>query len=334
MLDQAIRWSDQRWSIWFPGETPSRHDIVVNWSRRPGQMLIFRQSDRAARPRAVLKLGSGTSAGAELVREFRNLGDVRDLLPPHHRHLVPEPLSVLSLPKLTVLAMTVIPGRRLRLASPAASRSPRAVRRLRRYVSSVGEWSRILAGYGAARDAHTTRTGLSEFMRLPTDEVFEAPDRDKLASFTSAAAASGIMTPPTWQHGDVAVGNLLQTRRGIAVVDWATASSRFPPWFDQCYLMLTLAKSVGDRQQLGAAGALSRVLGVDTWCGRTLADTIGRGWRFEAPLGWALLMTSIEQVKRAVVSSFPPPDWYVAVASALMSDDQLRERAAWAVPSW
>jgi hypothetical protein len=126
-----------------------------------------------------------------------------------------------------------------------------------------------------------------------SDQLIAGTDlKHTLQDFANRLAADDARALPCWQHGDLAMGNLLFSPTDVGVVDWEKASEAYPAWFDQTYALASLAFFGPDRHHPGAN--LARVFDDRGVVGSSLREMTEAHWKHDIPLGQALALTAIE----------------------------------------
>ena len=304
--------------------------VCILLGGRPGRASIVYADRGGQRPRVVVKVADPKVAGANIRREASALREAHAALPPEVTSAMPHPLGTLERERFVALAMSAVLGSRARLPSLVQQRPNRRDERLLvSHVRSVRSWSRRLAA--ASTEATSIQLESSSVGRWA--EQFCATDfvptaaRDALSSMLADGALSASW-PQVWQHGDVASGNVLYHRGQVRLVDWEASSSTHPPWHDDAYLLLSLARTV-DRTR--TRDGLLRSLSNRSYAGSALSEVYRADWPHPVPLGLALLLTALQQAGDPDATGYTSSHW-TQLAVDLLIDETLRAECEWLVP--
>lgn len=336
MIDELTRYARENWLSWF-GHSPGSVGIAIG-SGGPAhrtRAAVFVFEDRRIRPSVVMKIAFTELEAGFLRREHDALTEIRPLLPEPMRPTVPRALGLAEVEGNTVLTMEALAGRRLLVPDLNGSGGslPRAL--MGDFYRKSFSWSNDLAvatKSGESLDGSDLAAIVDRFLALVIDSA-EASGR--LRSFRDAVAESGITWSTSWQHADLAVGNVLIHRGELRLLDWEHASDRSQPWFD-------LAQSVGAtarlaKRQSGAGSsreAAMSALGRSGWAGAVLRAELERAWGNRIPLGWVIALSSMATaIRQADDTRMGAEDW-TEFAAALVADKELRSELPWMVPDW
>jgi hypothetical protein len=336
MIDGLTGYARENWPFWF-GHFPESVGIAIG-SGGPAhrtRAAVFVFEGRRRRPTAVMKIAFTELEAGFLRHEHDALTEIRALLPGPMRPSVPQALGLAEIGGNTVLTMEALAGRRLLVPDLNGSGGslPRSL--MGDFYRKSFAWSNDLA----------VATSSSE--RLDGSHLAEVVDRyivlaplsaeagGRLRSFRGALAESGVTWSTSWQHADLAVGNVLMHRGNLRLLDWEHASDRSQPWFD-------LAHSVGAtsrlaKRQSGAASsrfAAMSALGRSGWAGPVLREELERSWDNRMPLGWVIALSSMATAIRQAEDARMGADDWTEFAAALVVDDELRFELPWMVPDW
>jgi len=336
MIDGLTEYARENWPFWF-GHFPESVGIAIGSGgpahRTRAAGFVF--ENRRRRPSAVMKIAFTDLEAGFLTHEHDALTEIRPLLPAPMRRTVPQALGLAEIEGNTVLTMEALAGRRLLVPDLNGSGGslPRSL--MGDFYRKSFAWSNDLA------------VATSSAERLDGSHLAEIVDRymalapqsaevgGRLQSFRDAVAESGVAWSTSWQHADLAVGNVLIHRGDLRLLDWEHASDRSQPWFD-------LAQSVGAtarlaKRQSGAPSSRSAAmsaLGRSGWAGTVLRAEIERSWDNRMPLGWVIALSSMATaIRQAEDARMGAEDW-TEFAAALVTDDELRFELPWMVPDW
>ena len=336
MIDELTGYARQEWQSWF-GHSPGSVGIAIG-SGGPAhrtRAAVFVFEDRHARPSVVMKIAFTDLEGAFLRHEHGALADIRPLLPEPMRRTVPRALGLAEIEGNTVLTMEALAGRRLLVPDLNGSGGslPRSL--MGDFYRKSFEWSNDLA-VATSSTERLDGSHLAEIVDRYIGLASHSTDVEgRVRSFRDAVAGSGIAWSTSWQHADLAVGNVLMHRGELRLLDWEHASDKSQPWFD-------LAQSVGAtarlaKRQSGAASsrvAAMSTLGRSGWAGPVLRAEIEGAWDNRMPLGWVIALSSMATaIRQADDTRMGAEDW-TEFAAALVADKELRSELPWMVPDW
>lgn len=330
----ALRgWVAEHWHEWTGSAGPPGPALVLR-GRRPGRAALLIGVAGGSAPAVAVKVRREPLDRRRLDDERRVLETLRGALPADGRVGAPEPHGACELPGASALALRAVPGRRLQ--PPHLDRLGPAGRRvLRRYVRAVAALSGALAAHAptgepAADTGHLA--GLAEAFAAVCPDAAAA---ERALSFADALRSHEVSYPRVWQHGDPAVSNILVHRGRASFIDWETARPGQPPWLDLASVPAALVHGAATQRGTSAySQVLMATFGDATPTGAILASELGRGWPHELPLGWAVTLSAMDLALRPVADGGAPVPHGLAVASALLADDECRRAVSWAAPVW
>ncbi len=335
-LHRIEAWVRSECPTWLPADAQRPLRVSALWGHRPGRatLLVSHRGRRA--PRIVVKLASRDIDPGHLLREHHALRTAAQDLPPDVTDTMPQSLGLYEDDDMVAFAMTAVEGRRSTVPALTSSRPSRRDRhRLERHVAEVRAWSARLREVSPSREMVAladSRIGDSLRIRPEPDTVAPA-GRHRLRDILESRDLGTLRWEPVWQHGDVAVGNVLRFRGGVHLVDWETARHDHMPWRDDAHLLLSFARDA--QRSLGSdriATAMPRMLAPTTWGGQLLAGLYRERWPHPVPLGTALLLTALDCARPDVLGPDVARHW-AQLAVDLTSDEVLRRSCPWLVPS-
>jgi hypothetical protein len=325
-----------QWETWFERQHEELGLAIGSGGpahRTRAAVFVFDGHRRS--PSVVMKIAFTELEAGFLRHEHDALAQLRPRLPIEMRRSMPRALGLAEIEGNTVLSMQGLPGKRLLVPSLDGTGGALPRRLLGDFYRKSFAWSRDLAT-ATSSDRNLDGSALADivdrYTRLGPQPGSTA---DRLTSFRSAVEASGIVWSPSWQHADLAVGNVLFHRGEIRLLDWEHASAESQPWFD-------LAQSPGAtarlaKRQMGAGSsreAAMRALGRSGWAGEVLRSEMESAREDRIPVGWAVALASMATaVRQADDARMGAEDWSELTA-ALLADDELRAELPWMVPDW
>jgi hypothetical protein len=296
---------------------------------------VFVFDDHRRSPSVVMKIAFTELEAGFLRHEHAALAELRPQLPAPMRRSMPRALGIAVIDGNTVLSMEALPGKRLLVPNLGGTGGPLPRKLLGDFYRKSFEWSRALAA-ATSSDKKLDGSALADLVdRYVALGPLAGPAADRAASFRRSVDASGIEWSHSWQHADLAVGNVLIHRGELRLLDREHASAESQPWFD-------LAQSPGAtarlaKRQTGAGSsrdAAMRALGRSGWAGGLLRMEMERVWDDRMPLGWAVALASMATaIRQADDARMGAEDWSELTA-ALLADDELRAEVPWMVPDW
>jgi hypothetical protein len=260
---------------------------------------------------------------------------LRPLLPADLQERMPRALDLIRFGGATVLASEAVPGRRLLISRLTGDVTRRARAVMEGFFAGSFEFTRGVA------DATAEETPLGPEPLVEITEDFArrfgdlAPGLDERArSLGRMISAEGIRWHPSWQHQDVAVGNVLDDRGRLLFVDWEHAGPGCPPWFDVAFAPVAtshLAARMDGLHSLEEAALGS--LGEETAVGSILKQRMGEVWDYPIPMSWAVTLTAMVGALRKVDEKRTgTAEWAELVALLLGDDDDVNRRLGWLCP--
>jgi hypothetical protein len=337
-VTEIVRYATERWPDWFGRDAGDGIEPVAlsGGPAHKRRAIVFLLQTGESRPAAVMKIAFTPLEESFLQAEFKALSEVRSSLPPGMRDTVPAPLDLERVDGLLMMSTHVLEGRRLLV--PHLTRrtsSVIAAGLVRRFLARSFAWSNDLAlATGEASQAGEAE--LEEVVeRFLAVHDIEDKAQQEFRAFARAVGRERIQWSPSWQHRDVAVGNVLNHKGSLRFLDWEHASAQSEPWFDIAYapgaLMLLAQRQNGFPSVRDAALA---VLGADAWAGRVLRQEMERAWRHPLPLAWAVaLVVMSTAVRRRNHGRSGWASWR-DIALCLIADREFRRTAAWLAPEW
>lgn len=321
------------WGRWVQGgQTSFAYRCLLKGTRK-NRITGFYFAETSRTPVLVVKIAGNVGDRVPARDEFEALHRVRSSLPPRTAHLVPEPRGLHEGESYAAVAMRAVAGKRLTL--PVLTRRSASAferRSTLAYLRTAEEVSRhlgsLLSGGSESRPLGVFSDQLAAFRSLGS---VSTSAQERLSELERSLDACPSRYTPSWQHGDVAPGNLLLGRSGARLVDWEAARPDHPPWFDVTYSWLTLARLV-QRQggDWSARRALTHLYKENGWLGGHLARQTQQAWPHELPRGWAATLVAVDLATMygdAGVAVWSP---YI---EALLTDDTVRAQCRWMVPS-
>jgi hypothetical protein len=148
------------------------------------------------------------------------------------------------------------------------------------YLVAALTFGRDLARATSA-DGHGAADSLDEFSRL-----YGGSALDGLREHSG--------TRRSWQHGDLAPGNVLLSRSGAQLIDWEHASPAHYPWHDAAYLALVLSLIAAYQTGSSVSVAFDALYREDSWGGKLVRERIAEYWDSAAPIGKAITITAVD----------------------------------------
>jgi aminoglycoside phosphotransferase (APT) family kinase protein len=324
----------EMWPRWFPGRPlpPLRPVVMAGGPGHPGRGFVFLVTPRG-KPEVVLKVAFTSEEIRYLTGEFEVLETLFRRLPPAMRQQVPAPLGILQAGSRFAVAMSALTGRRLLVPDITASASAPARLLLRRFFRRTFGWSRSLASATETGPPVGAEVLAKRVERFLLTFPQQSRTRRRLERFGAAVEGSRLAWRPAWQHGDLAVGNVLVHRGQLRLLDWEHGRGGREPWFDVSYAPGVTA-ALGQRQAgfPSLVHAASPVL--TGWAGEVLRAELERVWDYPLPLQWAITLTAMEAAVRRVEHGRRGWAPWAEFAVALVSDGPFREALPWLVPEW
>jgi hypothetical protein len=336
MIGSLTEYAEDRWPEWFGG--PAEEIGLAVSSGGPAhrtRAAVFVFDGHQRRPSVVMKIAFTDLEAGFLRHEHDALNRLRPNLPGQMRRSIPRALGLSDIEDNTVLSMEALAGKRLLVPNLSGAGGPVPRRLMSGFFRKAFEWSRDLASATASDEVLGGRDLADVVDRF--SGLASQPTRvsDRVASFRTAVESSGIKWSTSWQHADLAVGNVLLHRGELRLLDWEHASETSQPWFDVAQAPGATARLA--KRQSGVESsreAAIRALAGSSWAGEVLRTEIGRVWDDRIPVGWAVALASMATAIRQVEDSRMGAEDWTEFTVALLSDEELRRELSWLVPHW
>jgi hypothetical protein len=336
-MTEIVRYATERWPDWFGTDGARSVEQIVMAGGRAARRraIVFLMSTTESRPAVAIKIAFTPREEDFLEAEFAALSDLRPSLPPGLRATVPEALGLDRVGGHLMLFTHVLEGRRLLVPHLTRRASLVSKRLIRAFLARSFSWSNELAqttGQAEQADEAELQDVIDRFLALYP--IGGGAQRD-IRAFARALGRERIRWSPSWQHRDVAVGNVLNHKGTLRVLDWEHASARTEPWFDIAYApgALTLLAQQQDAFHSVRHAALA-VLGRDAWAGGVLRGEMERVWHHPLPLSWAVALVVMNTAVRSRGHGRNGWASWGELAMCLLADRELRQTAGWLVPEW
>lgn len=299
MIDLVLASCRESWSAWFPDEpVPTLSGVVMTCGRVDDRSTVLVLTDRDPQPRLAVKVVWSAPGVAAVDRETAALRRLAVHFPGIPAR-VPRHLATVPLPRGAAMVTTFVPGARWRVGTHPWRRSRGARAFLARCADVVDATTCGTRTSGAARPL----SSMAPLVRWGAARVGEGRDTS-LGRLAQAVAATDEPVDCRWQHGDLALGNvLLDGGAPPGIVDWEMARADLPAWFDACYVPCALALDLGPGHRLVR------------WVAR---DVVAPRWQAEFPLSWGLALTALAGARRAEVQHRGSRDRWMHVAAGVL----------------
>jgi hypothetical protein len=336
VIGPLTEYAEAQWQTWFE-RSHDQIGIAIG-SGGPAhrtRAAVFAFEGHRRRPSVVMKIAFTELEASFLRHEHDALAAIRPRLAAPMRRSMPRALGIAEIEGNTVLSMEALRGKRLLVPNLGGTGGPLPRKLLGDFYRRAFDWSNELATTTSS-DRQLDGSALAEMVdRYIGLGPQTATVASRLGSFRSAVAASGIGWSHSWQHADLAVGNVLFDHGEIRLLDWEHASEHSQPWFDLAQAPGATARLA--KRQTGAASsreAAMRALGRSGWAGEVLRSEMERVWDDRMPLGWAVALASMATAIRQAEDSRMGADDWTEFTAALLSDDELRSELPWVIPDW
>jgi hypothetical protein len=336
LVEELVDHAADRWTGWFPGRprTALRPVIMAGGPAHRGRAFVFLLQELTGKPVLVCKLAFTEEEVDYVSREFDSLSRLFPVLPGSLREQMPEPIEFQRSDSMAIAITTAIEGRRLPVPDITRRGAVAGRRVMQQFFRRGFRWSKELASASRSPSPRDGRA-LGEIVdRFCVAFDLDSVARRNIAAFRSAVENSDVRWHPSWQHGDLAVGNVLLHRGDLRIVDWEHAAEDAEPWFDVSYAPMVTA-SLG-RKQANASSlpeAALLVLGSRSWLGPVLRREMERVWDYSLPLQWAVALTTMRAAVRRAEQGRGWVTWASFVAASI-ANREFRVALPWLAPVW
>lgn len=325
MIQDVRDFAEREWTAWFPGATARdiRCAIIARGAAYPRRAVVavFDGADRE--PRATIKIALGDK-GTFLERECDALAELRRIAPRTLCSTMPVPLGLDWIGDSRIAAFSALPGRQVNLPSFLGSGGRLAVWRTERLLGRIMEWAASLRNVTPASAGVRVRTDElhKRFIALPGNRRAAARALHVLEEHID----SGVQQlHRCWQHGDLAVGNVLVDSSGVHIVDWECAADDYEPWFDQAYALAAMLFQAWSQNPRANLPELTRqVLDDRGWVGGLMRRTAAAHWRFPLPIGVGVATACMRTAVRSHANDRSGWERWQEMAGALLSGTSWR----------
>ena len=332
MIRDLVGIAAEHWSTWFHEEPQS--DLVASvlggGPAHRDRFIVFINPQNKS-PQILYKVAMSEIEAGRLRGEHAALSRVRPLLDQAFLETMPDPLGVFEVSGATVVATRILQGRR-HLEPSLHSRWSVASRRVfGAYLRQSFDWSRQLAESTAGSDTRGT-DALVEIVEKFEADFPESAAAPKLGPFRRELSRINLEWQLGWQHGDLTWGNALRHRGELRVVDWEHAQPEAEPWYDVAYSVGIVINAARMQRPRSSYVEMARSILADAdWPGTALRAEIERAWPVDFPIGWGVALVAMKVASRQLSQGRGTKMW-VDLVDAVFTDEELRKRAAWAVP--
>ena len=257
-------------------------------------------------------------------------------LPDELQSSMPRALDLHRHGGVTALAAGVVTGNRLLVPGLTGDVPPRARDIMDSFFRRSFRFARALADATSSpspMDSGPLADIAGQFARR---FLADQPDfRSRVQDFAGAIDATKIEWHPAWQHQDVAVGNVLDNRGRLMLLDWEHAGPSCVPWFDIAYTPVVtshLAWRV-DRLPSIKTAALA-VLDPGTSIGSVLRQRMEEIWDHQIPMSWSVTLAAMEGALRRLDDGREGSPEYAELVGVMLCDEEFHERVGWLTPRW
>lgn len=325
------RWVDDNRRTWLPPDITLQQPPLIIFGQRGARATLAYFADTGSKPALIVKV-CGRSQDRDPARsEYEALSAVEETTGLLGGRLHPRPFGCLTTPGFSAVSMEALDGRRLELVGLSRPGSRWLSRR--RFSSYVSDTRRIVRTMASHDDGDARRDGLrlaTAGRRLLEADVLRIKTQDLLEEQVARLEKSSAAWRPTWQHGDLAPGNILRTGQGLRLIDWEDARPDRFPWHDLCYVPLTVCRLI-EREAVRwpPPRAVVHALATDRWSGAILRRALTDEWTFDLSIEDGLLTTLIDLTERTLACG--RVSLWAHYLDAILTDAEVRRRCAWLV---
>lgn len=270
----------RHWREWT-GRSPRRlTSAILTSSRHRHQRFTLILADGLRRPEVVAKVSADPQHSVSIRREFSALRAAERELPERFTNQMPRAFHLAEESAGTALFCSAMPGKRLLVPPLLARPDRRWQREFADVIAAVLRWTAELS--------RLTRTSRADTSGIIRDSIGRFPE---FGSDISALAR--IEAPHSWQHGDVAVGNILKTRQDLGLIDWEHASPTSLPWHDRAYVVLATGLLAAHQAGVDPVTGFDALYAPDSWCGDLVRLCLEDTWDQSVEVAPAVHLTAL-----------------------------------------
>lgn len=333
MIDLILDWARNAWAEWFGiGPVGLTTAVLAGGPAHRNRFALFVFDHRDRSPRAFIKTALDATERGFVEGEAAAVRSLENLELPGLAAVAPKLLGNLAIGDAYAAAYRTMAGKRLVVPEMIGRVGIVGRRSMARFWEMTSDFGiRLAASTYGANDYDERALGERVEMFLSWFKV-EGRIRRELDGFRQALERETIRWHPSWQHGDLAVGNVLLRHGDLQLVDWEAAGNDYEPWFD-----LTTAPAatvILACRQTGRPPAIVAlpVLSDKGWTGTAMSGVLRKRWTHPFPIGWAVTLTTMHMALRRAAENRAMPSDYVGLVSLLAADSAIRSAASWAVP--
>ena len=332
MIDDLLTWARESWRAWFGRPaTFLSPAVLAGGPAHQQRFALFLFEGTKSHPDVFVKVSLDEKERKHVEAETTAIESLRGISLPLLNAQLPRSFGRHEIGSTFAAAYGVLAGRRINVPPLLGHVGRGGQKSMTRFWGATSEFGMKLAAMTPRSDDLGDERQLGERVGafLATFEV-DSGTRRNLEAFQRNLERERISWSPVWQHGDLAVGNVLLDGNGFRFLDWEAARDDYEPWFD-----LTTAPPaavvLGCRQTGQTPGQVAPVvLSRTAWAGASMSREIEKHWNQSFPIGWAILLTTMRMALRRSNEGRTMHSEYSSLVAQLAADPHIRTDASWA----
>ncbi len=330
-MDRLVQLATEKWEGWL-GAPPGDLEMAMlsRGSRTSRRIVALIGEQGSEHPSVVIKGTPLVENDTTLAAEANALTSAASTIPAQAPTRPPRLLDSFEAEGWGFIATSRVPGRPLALPGVTRTRTKRDRAVWTRYVEGTCDWTASLARATVSPNGHS----LDELIRLldPIRARVGGQMANSTLSAVETALQDGDPWHSAWQHGDVAIGNVLVDGPDLQYVDWERANDEGPVWRDLAYLpIVTVMLAMHETRTSNVTEAM-KVLDPNTWLGGLIKEQVESHWVGPPSVGIGVLLTTLQTAAIITARGDGREQPWLAAAEALLSDQSIRHQIQWICP--
>lgn len=286
MLDRVKEIIQKNWGEWFPDPAPRRPAFakIAGNSLADGRviLLVFTENDRS--PRLIIKIPRSPNQVDTTHQEYTFLTQLHHSVGGDLAASLPRPLHYETLNDVCLYFESAVVGKMMgNLRSPwHVSDGYRTRRQTARNVNEALNWLSDLHQQTATNYQSMDRRRIENWADLTIlryRPIGAAPEHVlhalEIGVERLVDLLEGQELPLSCEHGDYWAGNIVLTKRGMGVIDWADARFDRPPLYDAFFFVNSYALGFSPRSS-DSLWMFKSLLDSESWFAQSVGSALTR----------------------------------------------------------